>query len=350
MAKQVTFKDENGQEQTFELRHDIAHLVDSVETFTDSDGVFFQRQLEAIETATYDVLYADLEARECFTTNTFGGAGAQQLTHRSFDHVGRAQVINARATDLPKSDISAREYTIGVFGIGVAYDYDIDEVAAAKMAGLPLEARKAMAAKRGYEEMVNQIVWFGLPENNIPGFFSEENQINRALVAQGASGSTSYTQKTPDEIIADLNQICTDMYAGTKKIHAPAELWMSVAFWNHIRTTPRSNVSDTTILNYFLQNNQFITNASQIKHLNIMEAATLAAETADHGVPLTGEVLVAIQHKSPVGMETIRIRETLPLQFLPVQLHGLVYEVPGRGRFAGLEVTYPRAIEIRFGL
>ena len=59
---------------------------------------------------------------------------------------------------------------------------------------------------------------------------------------------------------------------------------------------------------------------------------------------------IIINHNAPDGNETVRIRETLPLQFLAVQLHGLVYEVPGRGRFAGLEVTYPRAIDIWYGI
>ena len=58
---------------------------------------------------------------------------------------------------------------------------------------------------------------------------------------------------------------------------------------------------------------------------------------------------IILNQTTPEGQETVRIRETLPLQFLPVQLHGLVYEVPGRGRFAGLEVTYPRAIDIWYG-
>ena len=83
MLRKVKFIDEQGVEQEVELRHDIQKLVDSVENMNDSDGLFFQRQLEAIEATTYDVLYPDLEARECFVTNTYGGIGAQTLTYRS---------------------------------------------------------------------------------------------------------------------------------------------------------------------------------------------------------------------------------------------------------------------------
>jgi len=349
MLRKVKFTDENGVEQETELRADIARLVDSVETMNDSDGLFFQRQLEAIEATTYDVLYPDLEARECFTANTYGGAGATTLTYRSYDRVGKAQVINARATDLPKSDISGKEFSIGVVSVGVAYDYDIDEVAAAKMTGMPLEARKAMAARRGYEEFINKTAWFGDEASNLLGFFSPANNVARTVVADGVSANPQWTTKTPDEILADLNNACSVMFAGTKKIHRPAELWLPVAQWNYIRTTPRSNVSDTTILSYFLQNNEFITDKANVKVLNILE--DVATETAgDAGVTITDDVFVICNSKTPEGNETVRIREPLPLQFLPVQLHGLVYEVPGRGRYAGVEVTYPRAMDIWFGI
>jgi len=350
MKRLVKFVDEAGVEQEVELRADIAKLVDSVESMNDSDGLFFQRQLEAIEAQTYDVLYPDLEARECFVTNTFGGAGAQTLTYRSYDRVGKAQVINARATDLPKSDISGKEYSIKVLSVGVAYDYDIDEVAAAQMVGMPLEARKAMAARRGYEEYVNHTSFFGDKTTGLGGFFTPSNSVARTVVAQNAGAtSTKWEDKTPDEILADLNEACGSMYAGTKKIHSPKELWLPVKLWNYIRSTPRSNVSDTTILSYFLANNEFITDKSQVKALNILDE--VVAETAgDAGTTITDGVFVIVNKTTPEGQETVRIRETLPLQFLPVQLHGLVYEVPGRGRFAGVEVTYPRAMDIYFGI
>ena len=167
MSREVKLAD--GTTET--LKDEFAVLVDASVTLKDGDGIFFQRQLEVIESTTYDVLYPDLEARDCFPTFTLGGAGATSLTYRSYDRVGKAQVINARATDLPKSDISGREYSITVKSVGCAYDYDIDEVASAAMSGMPLEARKAMAARRGYEQYVNDAVWTGDAVGGFTGLF-----------------------------------------------------------------------------------------------------------------------------------------------------------------------------------
>lgn len=347
----VIIKD--GQEQTATLTDATLtlmdeHLKQNGVKMSDSDGLFFQRQLEAIETTTYDVLYPDLEARECFTTNTFGGAGVTTLTYRSYDRIGKAQVINARATDLPKSDISGKEYSISVKSLGTAYDFDIDEVAAAQVTGMPLEARRAMASRRGYEELVNDSIWYG--NEDFVGFFgtpvaggapTQNPLIPRKAITGAVWDDGAGTIKDPDLILADLFGAVQAMHVSTKKIFSPKELWLPVDRYHHIMNTPRNNVSDTTILQFFLKNNAFITDMSQIKALNAIHSE----ETG-----LDNECFVLIDPKTPEGAETIRIRETLPLQFLPVQLKGLVYEVPGRGRFAGLEITYPAAIALWYGI
>ena len=79
MSRKVKFIDEAGVEQEITLRADIVRMIDSDVRLTDDDGVFFQRQLEAIEAKSYDVLYPDLEGRLRFKTNTFGGAGVVNI-------------------------------------------------------------------------------------------------------------------------------------------------------------------------------------------------------------------------------------------------------------------------------
>ena len=319
---------------------DKMNAVVSEAKLDDSGTVFFQRQLEAIEAQTYDVLYPDLEARECFLTFDFGGPGAQFLTFRSFDKAGSAQVINARATDLPKADISGKEYTIGVKSIGTAYDYDIDEIEAARMTGMPLEARRAEAAKRGYEEAINEISWFG--GEGLRGFFSAENGVATATPAKSMDGSAKAA--TPLETAAMLHDFVNSMYAETKKIHKAEFLWMPVSFFHYISSTPVSaQFPNETILSYFLRTNMYIRSESQIKALNMLADDEMAKSSVDAD-KRKGGVIVAGQ-MSVAGKQCVRLREPLPLQFFPVQIHGMTYEIPARGRFAGVEVTYSAAFK-----
>lgn len=323
----------------FELRDAIATLQDSAAVvLSDDDAVFFQRQLEFIEAQTYDTLYPELEARDAFGTDTTGGAGINTLTYRSYNHVGKAQVINARATDLPKSSISGIEVSIAVKSVGTAFDYDIDEVASAAVTGLPLETRKANAATRGYEQYVNSAAWYGDAANGFVGFF-ENPDVTKATVAAGTGGSTKWAEKTPTEVIADLTTAVSAMYASTLKIMRPDEIWMPVEHEQYIFNTARSAQSDKTIGAFFIANNQFINSRDKIKGLNAIKG---------HGA--SGADCFVVVARTAQGNKTFRLREPLPLTWQPVQLHGLVYEVPGRGRFAGFQAMYPAAISINSGI
>ena len=325
----------------FELDDALVRIQDAgTVVLNDDSAVFFQRQLEFIEAQTYDTLYPELEAREAFGVDTTGGPGVTTLTYRSYNHVGKAQVINARATDLPKSSLSGKEYSITVKSVGTAYDYDIDEVAAASVTGLPLEARKAMAATRGYEQYVNSTAWYGDAANGFVGFFDHPD-ITKATVAAGAgSGNpTKWALKTPTEVIADLTTAVSAMYSSTLKIMRPEEIWMPVEHEQYIFNTARSAQSDMTIGQFFIANNQFINSREKIKGLNAIKG---------HGA--SGADCFIVVCRKAGGMNTFRLREPLPLTWQPVQLHGLVYEIPGRGRFAGFQVMYPAALSINSGI
>ena len=324
----------------FELRDAIATLQDSAAVvLSDDDAVFFQRQLEFIEAQTYDTLYPELEAREAFGTDTTGGAGINTLTYRSYNHVGKAQVINARATDLPKSSISGIEVSIAVKSVGTAFDYDIDEVDSAAVTGLPLETRKANAATRGYEQYVNSAAWYGDAANGFVGFFENPDVTKATVAAAAVGGSTKWVDKTPTEVIADLTTAVSAMYASTLKIMRPDEIWMPVEHEQYIFNTARSEQSDKTIGAFFIANNQFINSRDKIKGLNAIKG---------HGA--SGADCFVVVARTAQGNKTFRLREPLPLTWQPVQLHGLIYEVPGRGRFAGFQAMYPAAISINSGI
>ena len=62
----------------------------------DADGAFFfQRQLEQIKARSYDVQYAELQARMLFPVSNEGGPGITSITYRTYDQIGAAKIIQA---------------------------------------------------------------------------------------------------------------------------------------------------------------------------------------------------------------------------------------------------------------
>lgn len=329
----------------------VENLIASGVITSDGEGLFFQRQLEYIQANSYDVLYPDLAARETFALNTEGGEGINTITYRSYDKKGEAHIIAGKVKDLPRADISGKEYSIFVKTIGSAYGYSRQELAAAKLTGLPLDAQKANAVRRAYEEKVNKLIWFGDADNNLGGFLGGGagepwSTVPNAEVAGAVGGSNSTVwgvDKTPDEVIADLTDACADMFASTKMLHRPNQILMDVTKYNYIMNTPRSLQSDTSILDWFLKNNMFITSRDQIKPVNEL-AGVFGATPGEFTGDAAG--FAVLDNKE----ENLRVREPFPLIHLPVQYVGLEFEINCYGRFGGLEIIRPQAISLRYGI
>jgi len=144
--------------------------------FIDADGaVFFQRQLEHIKARSYDVLYAALKARELFPVSNEAGPGVTNITYRTYDQAGAAKIINAYADDLPRADVAGKETTIPVRSVGISYGYNLDEIQSSQLTGLGLDQRRANAARRSVEQIVNDVAYFGDATSGMPGLFDNPN-------------------------------------------------------------------------------------------------------------------------------------------------------------------------------
>lgn len=360
MSKVVTIQilDDNklptGESEEVVLSDAISNLVAEGVLTSDDEGVFFQRQLEYIQAQSYDVLYPELKGRTVFSNNVEGGEGINQITYRSYDKRGEAKIIAGKATDLPRADISGKEYTIDVRTIGTAYGYDRQEIAAAKLTGLPLDARKAEAARRAYEEKVNQLIWFGQANDNISGLLGGVvggpwSTITNSSVAGSANGANTTewggADKTPTEIVADLTSALSQMVSDTKQIHAPNKILMSVAKRNYLMNTPfhlAGGVSVGSIMTYFLANNAYITSPDQIIAINELDGVFGPVPSPTAG----GQGFIVLEEKE----DNCRTREPFPFMTLPVQYKGLEFEINCYGRFAGLEIIRPAAISLWYGV
>lgn len=336
----------------------VENLINQGVFATDDEGIFFQRQLEYIQAQSYDVLYPELMGRQILPLNTEGGEGINHITYRSYDKRGETAIIAGKATDLPRGDISGEEYSIDVKTLGNAFGYSRQELAASKVTGMPLEARKAEATRRSYEEKVNQLIFFGNAENKLNGIYGGpagapwSTVTSTVLAGSTASGVTAWygatADKTPDEIIADLTMACSQMYMQTKKLFRPDVILLSVQAKQYLMNTPRTKTSDVSIMNWFLANNMFIKSADQFKDINELEGIYPATANTS-AFDATGQSFDGFTVMSS-GTDNARIREPFPYMHLPVQYKGLEFEINCYGRFAGVEMIRPAAFQHFMGV
>lgn len=297
-----------------------------------NETVFFQRELEAVKAKTYDVKYPELKCRRLIPVSFEAGAGAESIVYQQYDQVGMAKIISAYGNDLPRADIVGKEFVAKIKSLGCSYGYNIQEIRNANMAGKSLQSRKAAAAKRAVLQKENSIAYFGDASTGLIGFLNNPN-VSQTVVPVGVSASTLWANKTASEILVDLNGAANFIVESTNGVEIPDTLLLPLAQYNYIKSTPRSATSDTTILQYFLDNNGYIKTVEWVNELK--------------GAGLSSKDVMVCYRKDP---DVLTLEIPQDFEQFPEQEQGLEYVVPCHQRIGGVLIYYPMAVNIVSGI
>jgi len=301
------------------------------------EGIFFEKELESLKSKTYDVLYPELMARQLFPLDSTSDTGAATVTYQTWDFVGHARIMANYADDLPNVEVLAKETTRKIYSEGVAFGYSIQDLRAARMAGKPLEQRKANAARRQLLQLENTLAFNGDARTDIPNFV-QNTDFNQVTPVDGASGATTWTSKTPDEIINDVCLMTSAIRDISNGVEAPQTLLLTEAAYTHISCTPRSSTSDTTILNFILQSNAWVSTVMPVYNLKGSAPVAAGYDSEDTAI---------LYDRSP---EKLWLETPQDVEFFAPQEKGLMFEVPAHMRTAGVIVAYPKSIATLYGI
>jgi hypothetical protein len=305
--------------------------LDANETF------FFSRELEYIKSKSYDIEFPEMKAFKHIPISTEAGEGALSITYAQFEEVGLARIIESYADDLPRADIRGKEFTQLVKSVGASYGYSVQEIRAAVYVGRSLTQRQANAARRANDQKINRLAWFGDQTYQILGMLNNANIPIGTVLNDGTGSTTQWINKTPDQILYDMNTLANSIPFVTKGVEMPNTLLLPVAQYTLIASTPRSVTSDTTILEYFIQNNPFITTVDWVPELT--GAGPVVDATAT-------DVMIAYD-KNP---DKLTMEIPMPFTQYPPQERGLEFVVPCESRYGGIIVYYPLSLSIAYGI
>lgn len=283
------------------------------------ESIFFERQLESVKSKTYDKKFTQLKCRQVLPVSFDAGPAAETIKYEQFDMVGMARIVRDYANDFRAADVKAKEFRSPVKSMGSAYQYSMQEVRAARMAGKPLETRKANAAKRAIAQLENQIAYFGDADHGLVGFL---NNANIPLVVLPHVGA--WEGLTADQILANLNALANSPISASNGVETPNTMLLPINLYTLISSTPRSATSDTTILQYFVSNNPFVKNVDWLEELKDAGAGSIRR--------------CVVYNRDPDSL-TLEIPQDFE-QF-PVQEKGLAFKVPCHQRIGGVLVYYP---------
>jgi hypothetical protein len=316
----------------------------------DSTGSFLIGELERLDQKLHDPLVAVTWSRDInlrsdvtiadevssFTNSTFAAVGGVQPGGKAW--VGKdANAIAGMQLDIGRT---ANPLTLWAMEIS----YTIPELESAQKLGRPVDAQKYNGLVLKHQMDTDEQVYVGDAILGQKGLLNSAAVTNVAAVANGAGGSPAWVNKTPDEILADINELLTSVWAASGWALMPSELRLPPAQYGYLATQKVSQAGNVSILTYVLENN--ITKKSG-GNLNIQPLKWCIGA----GVGGTLGVLGTVDRMLAYTNDEDRVRfPMVPLQRTPLEYRSIYQMTTYFGRLGVVEFVYPETLGYRDGL
>lgn len=288
------------------------------------ETAFFLRELEHIKAKTHDIVFPELKARVVIPVSFEAGSEAEAITYQQFEQTGFAKLISNYAADLPRVDILGREFSQKVKSIGDSYGFSVQEIRAAAKTGRNINQKKSRAARRAQMSKENNLAFFGDSGAGFLGFLNHPNVSITTIPNDGTGSSTEWINKTPDQVLRDMNLLFRAIFSVSKGVEFGNTLLLPLEQHSLIFDTPRASGSDMSIGKWFLENNP---HAESIDWLNELEGA---------GAGSTDRMMAYHRNPDKVTMEVPQDYEEFP-----AQERGLEMIIPAHSRYGGILFYYP---------
>lgn len=319
----------------------------------DGTGVFLIGELERLDQTLHMPLASykwsrDIDLREdvsiadevsSFTNSTFAAAGGISPNGVSW--------ISKSANAIPGIELDIGKTAHGLPLWGQEISYTIPELESAQRLGRPVDAQKFEGMQLKHNMDIDQLVYTGDTVMGSTGLVNSYGSglpvTNQGLVANTGSGSTTqWINKTPAQILADVNELLTSAWNATGYAICPSRLLLPPTQYGYIATTTVSTAGSVSILKYLEDNS--ISLRVNGKPLEVLESKWL---------PGAGQVVssVATDRMVAYTKEKRFVRYPLvPLQRTPLEYRSIFHITTYFGRMGQVEFVYPETIGYRDGI
>lgn len=310
-------------------------MFDAQSTFS-----FAVQQATSIEATVYRVKYPSYDYAAIIPVVTQGNEWARSTTFFSADIAGKAEWLSGAANDIPYAEIDRSMFEHPFHMAGIGYQWNLEELQVAQMMGLPLTSDKATAARRIAEKFLYDLATVGNTSKGWTGLINNAGVTAGDVPADGTGSVTWWAQKTPDQILRDINAALSGVYTGTSETELADTILLPTESYLDIALRRLDATSETTILDFVRTKNVYTAETGQ----PLLIRALRALKTADPG----GDGRMVTYRRDP---EVVRFHLPMPHRFLPVWQNGpMNWMIPGILRTGGVEVRLPKAIRYSDGI
>ncbi len=321
--------------------HDNALTFD--QATIDSAGVFLVGELERLDQTLHMPLTTvswnrDIDLREdvtiadevsSYTNSSFAAAGGMNPAGKAWISKD-ANAITGIALDIGKTPKPLHLW-------GMEMKWTIPELESARRIGRPIDSQKLEGLKLKHNMDVDEMVYIGDTTKNATGLVNYSG-ITPTNVVNGASASPLWANKTPDEILKDVNTLLNAAWSASALAVVPSELRLPPAQFSLIAGARLGTNNDTTILEFIREKN--ISSVVNGKPLNIQPLKWLTGR----GAGATDRMIVYTRNQEYVRYPLV------PLQRTPLEYRSLFQITTYFGRLGELEMPYPETVAYADGV
>lgn len=294
---------------------------------------FVTSQTAYVEAGVYRMRYPEIQYPGLIPVDYSAPEWIKTVDYYSMDVVGKAEWIADRAADIPTVGSGMEKATTRVYMAGIGYDYGLEEVNQAQYLGMNLPGERASGARLVYERFVDRVALKGDTEKGFQGLF------NNSSVPAVSAPTGDWATATPEQILADFNFGLTGTWQATNEmVMADTVLLPSAKLQLIASRFINANVGET-ILSFLQRANVYTAETGQPLTIRGMRGLNAAGAG--------GTARAVYYRRSP---EVLKLHAPMRHRFLPVQVVGLTYKVPGIFRLGGLDIRLPKEVRYVDGL
>lgn len=302
----------------------------------DSALAYFVNQLENLDQRLYEPLVSvswgrDIKLRSgitmsqestSFIQSQFAGNGSLQNT------TGNMPWISPETSAIPGVSVNGVKLTHPLRLLGREMSYSSVELERSQLTGQPIDVQKMSALNELYQMNTDQMVYIGSSDVGATGLLNDAS-VTASNVALGASGSRLWSQKTPDEILADVNTLVTSVWTSSVYAMVPSKLLLPPVQFGYIASQKVSSAGNVSILKFLVEN--CITKQINGQELDIQPVKWLTGR----GSGSTDRMMAYTNDETRVRFPMVPIRREMAYYL------GIKFIAPYIWAFGEVEFVYP---------
>jgi hypothetical protein len=304
----------------------------------DSTLAYFVNQLDNLDKKLYEPLYNVTWGRDIalrtgitmanestsFIRSNIGSIGTQNAQGKPW--------ISPNTTTLPGVSVNGERVVLPLRLLGQEISYTSVELERSQLTAQPIDVQKFNAMNILYQMNTDEMIYVG--DTGV----GAEGLLNSSLVSVGSAATGSWATATPDEILADVNEMIESAWAASGYSVCPDKVLLPPTKFAYLASQKVSNAGNISILQFLEENSISLrVNGRKVDIQPVKWLTGRGTGGADRMVAYTNQ-------EDKVRFPMVPVRRETPYYL------GIKFNAPYIWAFGEVEFPYPETVIYRDGI